>query len=141
MNRGTTGVNNLPKTVTRQRRDCDLNPGPSPPESSTLTTRLTSHPPWHTVPDIYTACGRLNVKRRGDCKMAAAYRRNAAAEAGYRRSMLTSELTRHVINSVAVGVPATLRVYISSSTNKFCRSRINDEMRSGSAPHRCVCPE
>ena len=27
----------------RQRRDCDLNPGPSAPESSTLTTRLPSH--------------------------------------------------------------------------------------------------
>ena len=26
------GVNSLPKTVTRQRRDCDLNPGPSVPE-------------------------------------------------------------------------------------------------------------
>ena len=38
------GVNNLAKTVTRQRRDCDLNPGPSAPESSTLTTRLPSHP-------------------------------------------------------------------------------------------------
>ena len=38
------GVNSLPKTVTRQRRDCDLNPGPSAPESSTLTTRLPSHP-------------------------------------------------------------------------------------------------
>jgi len=36
------GVNNLPKTVTRQRRDCDLNPGPSAPKSSTLTTRLVS---------------------------------------------------------------------------------------------------
>jgi len=35
-------VNSLPKTVTRQRRDCDLNPGPSAPESSTLTTRLPS---------------------------------------------------------------------------------------------------
>ena len=34
------GVNSLPKTVTRQRRGCDLNPGPSAPESSTLTTRL-----------------------------------------------------------------------------------------------------
>ena len=43
VNRGTMGVNNLPKTVTRQRRDCDLNPGPSAPESSTLTTRLPSH--------------------------------------------------------------------------------------------------
>jgi len=32
------------KTVTRQRRDCNLNPGPSAPESSTLTTRLQSHP-------------------------------------------------------------------------------------------------
>jgi len=26
VNRGTMGVNSLPKTVTRQRRDCDLNP-------------------------------------------------------------------------------------------------------------------
>jgi len=40
VNRGTMGVNSLPKTVTRQRRGCDLNPGPSAPESSTLTTRL-----------------------------------------------------------------------------------------------------
>ena len=38
------GVNSLPKTVTRQRRGCDFNPGPSAPESSTLTTRLPSHP-------------------------------------------------------------------------------------------------
>jgi len=38
------GVNSLPRTVTRQRRDCDLNPGPSAPESNTLTTRLPSHP-------------------------------------------------------------------------------------------------
>ena len=37
-------VNSLPKTVTRQHRGCDLNPGPSAPESSMLTTRLPSHP-------------------------------------------------------------------------------------------------
>ena len=41
------GVNSLPKTVTRQRRGYDLNPGDSAPESSTLTIRL----PFH---DIYT---------------------------------------------------------------------------------------
>ena len=29
VNRDTMGVNNLPKAVTQQRRDCDLNPGPS----------------------------------------------------------------------------------------------------------------
>jgi len=34
------GVNSLHKTVTRQRRGCDLNPGPTAPEFSTLTTRL-----------------------------------------------------------------------------------------------------
>jgi len=38
------GVNSFPKTVIRQSRDCDLNPGPTAPESSTLTTRLPSHP-------------------------------------------------------------------------------------------------
>ena len=37
------GVNSLPKTDTRQRRGCDLNPGHSALESSTLTTRLPSH--------------------------------------------------------------------------------------------------
>ena len=37
-------MNSLPKTVTRQRRGCDLNPGPSAPESSTLATRLPSQP-------------------------------------------------------------------------------------------------
>jgi len=36
-------VSSLPKTVARQRRGCDLNPGPSALESSTLTTRLPSH--------------------------------------------------------------------------------------------------
>ena len=34
------GVNSVPKTVARQRRGCDLKPGPSAAESSTLTTRL-----------------------------------------------------------------------------------------------------
>jgi len=37
-------VNSLPKTVIRQRRGCNLNPGPSASESSTLTTRPSSHP-------------------------------------------------------------------------------------------------
>jgi len=30
-------VNSLPETITGQRHDCDLNLGPSAPESSTLT--------------------------------------------------------------------------------------------------------
>ena len=38
------GVNSLPKTVTRQHRGCDLKTHPTVPKSSTLTTRLPSHP-------------------------------------------------------------------------------------------------
>ena len=34
MNRSTLDVNSLPKTVTQERRGCDLNPGPTAPESS-----------------------------------------------------------------------------------------------------------
>ena len=37
-------VNSLPKTITRQRRGCDLNPGPSASDTSTLTTRLPEPP-------------------------------------------------------------------------------------------------
>jgi len=47
------GVDSLPKTVTRQRRGCHLNPGFSAPETSTLTTWLSSHPHFvHIRPKI-----------------------------------------------------------------------------------------
>jgi len=36
------GATSLPTTVNRQRRGCDLNPGATAPESSTLITRLPS---------------------------------------------------------------------------------------------------
>jgi len=58
------GVKSLPKTVTRQRHSCDLNPGPSASESSTLTTRLTSHPCHNHEPrensgtDMCRFCGQ-----------------------------------------------------------------------------------
>jgi len=50
----------LPKTVTRQRRDCDLNPGPTVPECSTLTTRLPSHP--ENVAKIRRAVPEIRVR-------------------------------------------------------------------------------
>ena len=56
-------ANSLPKTVTRQRRDCDLNPGPSAPESSTLTTRLPSHPEQQcTVFEIRSLVVKQDIK-------------------------------------------------------------------------------
>ena len=44
------GVNSLPKTVTQRRCGFDLNPGPSAPESSTLTTRLLT---YHLCDPVY----------------------------------------------------------------------------------------
>ena len=49
-------MNSLPKTVTRQRRDCNLNPGPSAPESSTLATRLPSHQGRYTERLVTISC-------------------------------------------------------------------------------------
>jgi len=54
------GVNSLPKTVTRQRRDCDLNPDTSAPESSTLTTQSTE-PPNCTTAQIVTMYNTYNT--------------------------------------------------------------------------------
>jgi len=51
------GVSSLPKTVTRQRRDCDLITGPSAPECSTLTTRL----PWVQYTAIKTDGAKAGV--------------------------------------------------------------------------------
>ena len=45
-------VNSLPKTVTRQRRGCDLNLGPTVPEFSMLTTLV--------VMSITTICCQLS---------------------------------------------------------------------------------
>jgi len=42
VNTDTMGVNTV-KTVTRQHRGCDMNQGPTVPESSTLTTQLPIH--------------------------------------------------------------------------------------------------
>jgi len=47
------GVNSLPKTVTRQRRGCNLNPGPTAPESSTLTTYSATEPPVNSARKCY----------------------------------------------------------------------------------------
>jgi len=62
VNRGTTGVNSLPKTVIQQRHGCNLNPGPTVPESSMLTTRLPSHPSKQYVVPYWHEFKLLNGK-------------------------------------------------------------------------------
>jgi len=58
------GVSSVPKTVTRQRRDCDLKSGPSAPESSALTTRLPSHPIIGNLNAVASSRGGAN---EGNC--------------------------------------------------------------------------
>jgi len=59
------GVNSLPKTITQQCRGCNLNPGPSAPESSMLTT-LPSHAEWpKEVQIMQTGCGILDMGNQG----------------------------------------------------------------------------
>ena len=57
-------MNSLPKTVTRQRRGWDLNPGPSAPESSMLTTRLPSHPVYKYTGISVSRCVKVNIACR-----------------------------------------------------------------------------
>jgi len=54
-------VNSLPKTVTRQRQDCDLNPGPSASKSSTVTTRLPSHSTVYLLVQQVVWCYQLSM--------------------------------------------------------------------------------
>ena len=54
--------NHPPSLYMVKRRGCDLNPGPSAPESSTLTTRLLSHHAEHVTPLLFTYC--LHVAMR-----------------------------------------------------------------------------
>ena len=101
------GVSSLPKTVSRQRRDCDLNSGPSAPESSTLTTRLPSHP-MSSVLLYFTACdvfySEVSCNKLGD-------RRSLAADTrmwndlppGLRRAGLTFDSSRHSLKSHLFG--------------------------------------
>ena len=67
----------MPKTVTRQRRDCDLNPGRSAPESSTLTTRLPSHCTRSSIGVIGLICSRRKTARRSCLPVAVAVHRQA----------------------------------------------------------------
>jgi len=56
-------VNSLPKTVTRQRRDCDLNPGAFAPESSTIALGCAKCPAIKQSSAYHSMYSRPMVKR------------------------------------------------------------------------------
>ena len=70
-------MNSLPQTVTRQRRDCDLNPGPTAPESSTLTTRLPIHPRLPVSGEIHPVnfCASVSRKNAASVRFSPSIRR------------------------------------------------------------------
>ena len=74
VNRGTTDVNSLPKTVTRQRRSYDMNPGPSAPESSTLNHSATEPPyyyyhKWNVLIRVTTGTARHILRNQREIFM------------------------------------------------------------------------
>ena len=72
-------MNSLPKTVTRQRRGCDLNPDPTAPESSTIATRLPSHAnctPLIMLSVLSSQKNHLAAINRKPTSTAAVYRSN-----------------------------------------------------------------
>ena len=56
-------MNSLPKAVTRQRRGCDLNPGRSAPESSTLIAKF-HYTDTDTAKLRAGPCGSVRVRVR-----------------------------------------------------------------------------
>ena len=58
------GVNSLPKTVTRQRRGCDLNPGLSAPESMQHANHSATEPPCEAQKNL-TETRRQSEHRMG----------------------------------------------------------------------------
>ena len=82
------GRNSLPKTVTRERRDCDLNPGLSAPESSTLAARLPNKD--------YRYCCRSDD---GGIERAAVRRSTSRSAGPPRRSDLVSREPVHALQA------------------------------------------
>jgi len=103
------GVNGLPKAVTRQRRGCDLNPGPSAPESSTLTTRHDVRFTFFTAEKLFTAryvmstIDETTLLRCRHCRIKVGAT-DAAASGPFKKQARgsTDEITRKVFSVLVV---------------------------------------
>jgi len=119
------GVNSFPKTVIRQRRDCDLNPGPTAPESSTLITRLPKGRPT----------GRIRPRRNYYWTRRVDFGEAACARRWRRRRRVWSDRTRLyaaarcVVSSFSQG----LRVETLLMPRSWCRV-----VRAVSGQQHCV---
>ena len=110
-------MNSLPKTVTRQRRGCDLNSGPSAHESSTLTTRLPSHAK-------YIRQGMYMYVRSMDDVMFAHYRTHCSMSIPMQRmTLLLTPLLRRIYCVVS-------QTTTGAETRRLHRARVPAWQRS-----------
>jgi len=100
VNRGTMGVNSLPKTVTRQRCGRDLNLGTSALESSMLTTRLPSHPIFYANIILITTKLYLPLTFRSPTETVARIRRIELNNFFWQSSLL--EIKTSKVNKVSL---------------------------------------
>ena len=125
------GVNSLPKTVTRQRCDCDLNPGHSAPESSTLTTRLPNHPgqgvvekncstgrPSNTITSMYVVHTLYNSL----CNERKAYNKSTTNRSSGVRTQFTSLATIDVRPTTYTSLSHRTSISVYSTMRRFIRA-------------------
>ena len=116
----------MPKTVTRQSHGYDLNPGPSAPESSMLTTQLLSHPvkAAHTHTHIITV-HNLNAMLTGHSGLVVEHP-TAARENQVQISMqvLVFIMTATAIYSLGDGLCIFTALPISIAPSTLCGTTI-----------------
>ena len=132
-------MNSLPKTVTRQRRGCDLNPGPSLPESSTLTTRLPSNPInavrgelielWAYVPLHRFCVNSIGCQYRDELSSRLHVWHTTRLRQQHRRTYLSADIQlvsehgRHHLRSSSLQNTRCSTHTYHSLRQKFCRRR------------------
>jgi len=115
VNRGAMGVNSLPKTVTRERRGCDLNPSPSAPES----TRLPSHPKGYknnTARDT-TRMNHVECAKIGDGNA-----RRSVSDVGLLTAVSTAAIRSLTMTSVVMTSPLLVVILSSGARTAYSSS-------------------
>ena len=106
----------MPKTVTRQRRDCDLNPDPCAPESSTLTARLPSHPERQCTIAKLAVCLFPSVRSRSSIETAGRIELVFGKEASLTYPILCQKRSMWISKNKAASTGTVSRVWTGGQT-------------------------
>ena len=133
------GVSSLPKTATRQRRGCDLNPGPSAPESSPLPQLGYRATRWPLQPPVKRKSSLRPVPRGCHDERRINTRRPAAAAQPARRSdQWTFYRARAINTAFDARLVRRRQVFVSSKQRKHTRGVFILPSSAADAAHHAV---